>query len=485
MRERAKQLAERLLDSEKVRVISHIDADGITSASVAYQALRRAGIEVDVDFIKQLESRKLEKIKNGSKNNDHDLIWFTDLGSGQLEDLKGMDCVITDHHEPQGEIGDGTIPIEERGNLLNYGGKTTSGEILELNPHRFGIDGANELCGAGTTYLVAREMGDNSDLTKQAVVGAVGDLQATKEGKLIGKNREILKEGISGGHIDKRKDARLYGLESRPIHKILEYASDPLLPGLTGDEDACINFLIDLDTQLKEDDEWRRWYHLTEDEKRKIMSELGKKLLNRGYPPHYVKNLIGEVYTFPDEQIGRMVHSAKEFSTLLNSCGRYEKGDIGLQVASGDRGEYYDKAKQLLKGHQQVLVDCMNYVGEDGVIERDHLQYFHGRDKIPDTVLGTVAGMILGSGDVDRSMPMIAFTESSDEDGLKVSSRGTKRLVRNGLDLSKTMSHVSEELGGEGGGHDIAAGAFIPEGKEEEFLDKAEEMIRKQLGKGS
>lgn len=472
LQEKAKEIADKLKNTEKVHIVSHIDADGLSSASIAFKTLTRAGIEVDFEFIKQLESEKLKEIKD----HDHELIWFTDLGSGQLKSLEGVNCVITDHHEPQGRAG--SVRLKDRGDLLNY----STSNILELNPHRYGIDGASELCGAGTTYLVAKELGENTDLSKLAVVGAVGDLQASKEGKLIGKNREILEEGVSKGYIDNNKDARFYGLESRPLYKVLQYASDPVLPGLTGDEEACINFLVNLDISLKNGDDWRRWYHLSKSEKRKLLSELGKRLLNRGYPSYYVENLIGEVYTFPDEEVGTMLHEAKEFSTLLNSCGRYNKGDVGLQVCLGDRGEYLKKAEQLLKGHQKVLVECMNYVeSSGGVNERDLIQYFHGKDEVPDTVLGTVAGMILGSGDVDRDLVMIAFADSSERDGLKVSSRGTKRLIERGLDLSEVMSIVSNNLGGEGGGHDIAAGAYIPQGCEERFLDMAEEMIKDQL----
>ncbi|MFW5898258.1 MAG: DHHA1 domain-containing protein [Candidatus Saliniplasma sp.] len=483
MQEKAKEIADKLKGSEKVHIVSHIDADGLSSAGIAYKALKRSGVDVDFEFIKQLESEKLKEIKS----ENHELIWFTDLGSGQLKGLSGVNCVITDHHEPQGQLHQnkvGEVRLKDRGNLLNYSNSNLNPEpdILELNPHRYGIDGASELCGAGTTYLVARELGENADLSKLAVVGAVGDLQASKEGRLIGKNREILEEGVSEGHVDSRLDARFYGLESRPLFKVLQYASDPVLPGLTGDEESCINFLINLDIPMKNGDEWRRWYHLSKSEKRKILSSLGKRLLKRGYPYHYVDNLIGEVYTFPDEEIGTMLHEAKEFSTLLNSCGRYNKGDVGLQVCLGDRGEYLKKAEQLLKGHQKVLVECMNYVeSAGGVKERDLIQYFHGKDEIPDTVLGTVAGMILGSGDVDRELVMIAFANSSEREGLKVSSRGTKRLVDRGLDLSEIMSIVSDEFGGEGGGHDIAAGAYIPQGVEEDFLDRVEKMIKKQL----
>ncbi len=476
MKKKANQLADKLLSHDKIKVISHIDADGITSGSIAYKALTRRGKEVDIEFIKQLEKSNIKKIKE----EDPELVWFTDLGSGQIPFLNGLNCVITDHHEPAGDVED--LPMKDRGNILNY--SRSNSNILELNPHRYDIDGANELCGAGTTYLVAKELAqhekENVDLTKLAVIGAVGDLQATKEGKLIGVNREILKEGLSEGIIERKIDTLMYGVESRPISKVLEYASDPILPGLTGDNSACVNFLVENDIPIKEDGEWRKWFELEKNEKRKILSNLAKRMLSRGYPPSYIDELIGEVYTFSEEKKGTMLHEAKEFSTLLNSCGRYGKGKIGLEVCLGDRDEYLEKAKNLLKGHQKVLVDCMKYVDSIGVTESEHIQYFHGEDKVPDTVVGTVAGMVLGSGDVDRSMPIIAFADS-EEKGTKVSSRGTKRLVEKGLDLSEIMSKCSKDVGGEGGGHDIAAGAYIPENKEDEFISKVEDMVQKQL----
>ncbi len=471
LKKQIKNIVQKLKKSQKVHIVSHIDADGITSASIAYKALERAGNEVSVEFIKQLESDKISSLRDA----EHELIWFTDFGSGQLEALNGIDCIITDHHEPQGTAG---MPTGvQRGNILSYANST----VLELNPHRYGINGATELSGAGTTYLVAREMGDNKDLSKLAVVGAVGDLQTVRDGKLIGKNREILQDGTDGRYIECRKETTLYGLESRPIPKVLQYASDPVLPGLTGDGTACTNFLTDLNIPLKEDGDWRKWYQLSQGEKKKILSAVGKRMLEHGYPPSYVESLVGEVYTFPGEDKGSMVHEAKEFSTLLNSCGRYKKGEIGLKICLGDRDEYYNKAMQLLQGHRQVLVDCMKYVEGVGITRMDNLQYFHGGDRIPDTVLGTVVGMVLGSGNVDRDMPMLGFTESGEKEGLKVSSRGTKQLTDAGLDLSIVMSNCSKQLGGEGGGHNIAAGAFIPEGTEEEFLSLADEIIKKQL----
>ncbi len=472
MKEKAERIAKKLLSRENVLVVSHIDADGITSASIAYESLKRADKEVDVRFVKQLDESEIKDLKD----NDYDLVWFTDLGSGQLEDIEDFSCVITDHHEPQGDVD--SPEMKDRGNILSY----CDSNILELNPHRYGLDGAKELSGSGTTYLVAREMDrGNKDLSKLAIIGAVGDLQASEKNRLVGKNREILEEAVKEGVVKKRTDASLYGVESRPLPKLLEFASDPILPGLTGDESACTNFLVEKDIPLKENEEWRRWYDLTKEEKRRILSGLADRMLDRGFPIEHVESLIGEVYTFPEDSRGSMLHEAKEFSTLLNSCGRYEKGDVGLQVCLGDRDEYLEKAESLLKGHQKVLVDSLDYVESIGVEELENVQFFHGQDEIPDTVVGTVAGMVLNSGDVDRRLPIIAFAESEEREGVKVSSRGTKRLVDNGLDLSSVMTECSKKVGGEGGGHDIAAGALIPYDKEDEFLEEVEKMIGSQL----
>ena len=43
------------------------------------------------------------------------------------------------------------------------------------------------------------------------------------------------------------------------------------------------------------------------------------------------------------------------------------------------------------------------------------------------------------------------------------------------------MHNAAKEFHGVGGGHKIAAGATIPKGKEEEFLDLLEKEIKTQL----
>ncbi len=115
-----------------------------------------------------------------------------------------------------------------------------------------------------------------------------------------------------------------------------------------------------------------------------------------------------------------------------------------------------------------------------GITKESNLQWFHAHDRVRETIVGIVAGMALGTESADREKPIIAFADA-DEGEVKVSARGTGPLVGRGLDLSAVMTQASAEVEGEGGGHDIAAGATIPAGQEEAFLEAAGRLIDEQL----
>jgi RecJ-like exonuclease len=88
--------------------------------------------------------------------------------------------------------------------------------------------------------------------------------------------------------------------------------------------------------------------------------------------------------------------------------------------------------------------------------------------------------MAVGSDGVDRGTPILAFAQKS-ETKTKISARGTHTLTRNGLDLSQVMGEASKAVGGKGGGHNVAAGATIPAGREAEFIEAADIIIGEQM----
>ncbi|MDR2846662.1 MAG: DHH family phosphoesterase, partial [Candidatus Methanoplasma sp.] len=75
--------------------------------------------------------------------------------------------------------------------------------------------------------------------------------------------------------------------------------------------------------------------------------------------------------------------------------------------------------------------------------------------------------------------PIFAFADA--DDGVKVSARASRALTDRGLDLSFVMKTASEVVGGYGGGHSVAAGATIPKGMEDAFLDAVEDIVSSQV----
>ena len=447
---KAQECADFIKKYSSALVVSHIDADGLTSAAIMGKALERAGIDYDIRFVKQLDSAALA----GIADNNPELVIFTDLGSGMLDAIKTLklNAVISDHHQPQG--------VHEH----------------HLNPHLFGLHGATEVSGSGVTYLIATSLGNNSDLADLAIVGAVGDLQHMKNGKLIGVNRQILEEGAKCGVLRYEKDLFLFGKQTRPIFKLLQYSSDPFLPGISGSEDASIEFLKKIGIR-QHGEKWRRWIDLEPIEKQQIVSALFQFCMSSGMPATSVQRLVGEVYTLLREREGTEVRDASEYSTLLNATARYDHADIGLAVCMGDRGKSYDEASTLLSEHRKNLVEGINLVKEQGTIRMEHLQYFDSGNKIRETIVGIVAGMC--SSFVKHDVPIIAFADT--DGGVKVSSRGNYDLIRKGLNLGNAIGEAARSVGGTGGGHDIAAGAFIPGEVKNEFLKILDSKIGLQI----
>ncbi len=452
---RARELAGHISEIDEVLVVTHIDADGITAGAVALQALERAGFESEILFVKQLDEERIESIADRNT-----FVWFTDLGSGQLDLIRkhqlDSQCIISDHHEP----------------LENF--------RYQLNPHDFGFDGSTELSGATTTYLIAKHIGfasTNRDLSALSIVGAVGDLQDSRTGRLEGLNRIVLKEATSCRVLAVERDLRFFGKQTRPVYKMLEYTFDPYLPGISGNEKGAIELLSSLGIELKENGTWKHWIHLSRDEKKLVISEIVKVLVGNGASVRTIERIVGETYILLNEEEGTELRDAMEFSTLLNATARYGYEEIGLKVCMGDRGEALKEATMLLRNHRRNLSDGLKLVDEIGMSELENIQYFHAGNMILDTIVGIVAGMSFSKANLNK--PIIAFAEN--EDGIKVSARATQRLVERGVHLAEALRIAAEKIGGKGGGHSIAAGATIPKGSEEVFLKELDRIVGAQL----
>jgi RecJ-like exonuclease len=459
-----KQLGEatRLVKNAKsIQVITHLDADGLSAGGIISQALERAGKKFEIKAIPGIHKENVGDLPKA------DLTIFTDLGSGQLDILnphfKNDNVLILDHHMPFGN---------------------TWNKLVQINPHLIGKDGSREISGAGVAYHFAIEMSsENVDLSQLAVVGAVGDIQ-NFWGKLEGMNAEILDDAVEAGIVSTEKDILFYGRHTRPIFKTLQYFTDPYVPGVSNNENGAIALLGMLGIPFKQDGKWRSPVDLNEDEKRALADELIRRAM-ADVPPELMAHIpgivIGEQYTLEKEDPRTELRDASEFSTCLNATGRNDRPEVGLEIAKGNKKEYRTEMLRILAKHRKGIATSLRVVEESGtqVGPNDHVQWFDGGEEISAKIIGTIASMTLGSEGTDPYKPMVGMART--EFGTKVSARCSRLLVLNGIDLATSLRAAAGKVGGTGGGHMVACGGNIPEGKEEKFIAEFEkELLREK-----
>jgi len=133
----------------------------------------------------------------------------------------------------------------------------------------------------------------------------------------------------------------------------------------------------------------------------------------------------------------------------------------------------------MLTNHRAVIRELLDYILNTGVRELSHIQFIHVGNRYPDTIVGIGAGMALSRLNIHK--PIMVMVEQPEDPTLtKVSMRTTDRVVAGGIDLQRALTTASAEVGGAGGGHRIAAGAFIPKESEEHFVNRVNQLIGEQ-----
>jgi RecJ-like exonuclease len=457
----AAALVKNLDKKASILLVSHDDADGLTAGAITYKSLLSEGFNPQLRCVKRLDKDFIETVAKEPR----ELYIFSDNGSGQLENLKehllgDSKVIILDHHETT-EFSDSNL--------------------VHVNPHLNGIDGAREISGAGVSYLFARTLNpENKNLAHLGVIGALGDLQDI-QGGFKGPNTEISQDAVGEGLISIEKDLRFFGRQTRPLYKSIEYTTEPLIPSLSGNESACVQFLSDLGIPAKKKGHPTRLVDLDEGEKKKLTTALILKMIEHKIDVKTAESIVGDVYTVLAEEERTILRDAKEYTSLLNACGRYERYSLGVGICLGDRGALYDAALSLLEEHKKYISSCYEWINKniDRVEDLSAVYSIHAHDELSENVIGTVASILINSRTLQPIKPMIAFADAGEE--VKVSGRSTKELVDAGVNLGQAMLYAAEKTGSEGGGHDIAAGAQMEHGKEVEFLKYLNEKIGEQI----
>ena len=441
---------------KEIAVITHIDADGITSGSIITKALIRKNAKCVVRTVSDLNPNTIARLRD----ENHDFYVVCDLGAGlagELEKALKENWLVIDHHQ---------LPKDEEGN------------DRVLNAWKYGVDGGVEVCTGGMAYMVANTLDSrNKDLSALAVVAAVADRQDQGEKKsLTGLNVEIANTAKSLGLLSIDLDLMLTGRETRPLHESLAYTSFPYIDGLTWNSDSCLSVLNAAGLKLKDDGRWRVLSELNEDEKSKVLEAVAKFVASTSKSSDIIEDLVGYIYTLLREDRRSMLRDAREFSTMLNACGRIKKAGVGVAICLGDRSSMLKEGESIIGEYRSTLRNYISTIFSERwrLIDDGKTVMVNGDGLVAEDMLGAVSSLLSGSPSL---YGRLLFIRSKAKDGsYKFSSRKCLRCESN-VNLGLLMRECAARFNGNGGGHDAAAGARVAGEKVEEFIACIKENV--------
>ncbi len=446
---------DKIKTEKNISITTHIDCDGLTSGSIITKALLRAGAKCTLRTSNEFNSQLIDSMKN----DERDFHIVTDLGGGfgnELDESLGENWFVLDHHEIEGDELDNPRVI---------------------NAWKYGMDGGTEICAGGMSYLAAKTLdGKNEDLAGIAVVSALGDRQDQGEKRsFTGMNSEISKTAKDSGQITVDMDLLLVGRETRPLANALAFTAQPFIEGLTWHRDTCLNLFNSAGINLKEDGRWRVPAELTDDEKKLIIEEIVKFSAGEN-STEIMETLIGHTYVFPNEDKRSFLRDAREFATMLNSCGRIRKSGVGMAICMGDRNKMFIEGEKILAEYRKMIRNYMDTLSNERwrTQESKNCVMIDGKNLVPETMTGTISSLVAGA---PKNLGKIVILRTNTEQGsIKFSSRKSTGC-KSEINLSAIMRKGAEQFEGVGGGHEAAAGAKITKDKLDGFLDYLEENV--------
>ncbi|MBR4686245.1 MAG: DHH family phosphoesterase [Candidatus Methanomethylophilaceae archaeon] len=421
---------------EFIQVYSHYDADGVSAASIIAQTLLREGKEFRVTLFTTLNDYNMDIIRSTKT----DCIIITDLGASYIDQLDAMknDIVVLDHH---------TIISEAQ-------------RVCYANPHLYGIDGMTSGCGATMALLFAVTMNEaNWDLVQVAFAGIAGDRQHING--LSGLNVYLLEEGKKRGFVEEMPGSLI---PAGDLMTQLYLTTDPYIRGISGNEDGVSKILDDARI-----DHGKSYMDLNEDEKRKLSSLIAVRLTEQGMLESSLNEIARTRYFLTGFKM-----DAEYLSSVLNSCGRAGFGGMGISAGMGDVKSIELGAKLMNDSNRDVVLNMVE-LDKKGLNQRNHFQWFDSTDSGFTGMLCGIAMQCIG----DPDKPTIGMNQSKDP--VNLSSRGMWKQLDRGIDLAVAMREACASVGGEGGGHRIAAGGSIPAEMVEGFLENLDSILEKQL----
>lgn len=410
------------IENKEVQIISHFDTDGITSAAIMIKTLRKLDKPFSVKIVKNLNEEIIQDLSRKK------ITIFLDLASNSLNYIKESkleNVFIIDHHEVIQEIPE---------------------NVFIINPE---LDTKEKISTSGLTYLFCRELISDKECAKLAVLGMIGDCLEKNIDKI---NNQILTEA----EVVKKGGLLIYP-STRPINRVLEYSSNPYIPGITGNTEEVLNLLRTIGLTPK-NGKYKSIIELDEKEMSKLITSI---LLLK--PQTENNEIVGDIFLI---KIFNKLEDARELSAMINACSRLGESETALQFCM-EIPRALKKAEALHIKYKQILMSGLDYVSNiSEKIKGKGYIIINTKDKVKDTIIGTITSILSNSLIYEQGTIIIAM--AYDKDKIKISSRN---VGRSGKNVRIVLNEVVSKIGGEVGGHEFAAGCVIEKQKEQEFID--------------
>ncbi|MCL4344948.1 MAG: DHH family phosphoesterase [Candidatus Thermoplasmatota archaeon] len=416
------------------RILVHYDGDGTSSAIILTRLMQRYNKKFHLGFIRELSEDGFSKRYLEERSIP---TIFVDCGSDQLRFLPEdtSNVMVLDHHF-----------------------YSTSPEwAININARDYNIDGTREACGATMAFIFAAFIDDKNaeDLLPFMISGCISDKQDM--GGFRGVNKKLIE--VYGKNIEKKRGLNLHG---ESVRDSIVFSLDPFFKDLSGSNNSVNTLLNDLGI-----DGDKKLNALTGEETRRLGLYLSYKLASQGCQSEAMSYLETDEYYFENG------FASNELSLIIDANGKNGENATPVEYFLGNNS-LKNALIENKKIYQTRLIDYVMRSYKSMEIEKN-LQFFYAPGS---EMAGAISGILMLYL-ADQTRPIIGF--NAGETFTLISSRGTRKMVEKGLNLSKVMKECTAEVGGSGGGHDIAAGGSIPRGTERQFIEIADKMIGKQL----
>ena len=302
----------------------------------------------------------------------------------------------------------------------------------------------------------------NWDLVQVAFAGIAGDRQHING--LSGLNTYLFEEGSKRGYVSRTKGSII---PSGNLMTRLFLDTDPYIRGVSGSVDGVAALLKEagIENDMSFSD-------LSDDERRRLASLIAVRLTEQGVQVSSMQEVARDRYDLRDWGM-----DAERLSNLLNSCGRSGLGGAGIAAGMGDERCLKiasDTDEEAAKGLVEAMVD----LDHRGLNQMTNFQWFDSTDS---GYTGMLCGIAMQS-IADPMKPTIGMNRSNDP--VNLSSRGMFSQLERGIDLAAAMREACASVGGEGGGHRIAAGGSVPDAMVDQFLRNLDDILGRQLAAG-